>query len=186
MRNGPAAVLVVAAGFLAAEAAEQGSTDDAAIKKEIQAQYEKLGAAHEREDLAAILALKTPDFHAIFPDGRVGDAKVMEEYSRQFLASNEPPYNTRFTIEKLTVSEHRLIAVADVLQEVTRYRDLEGKRRLVATGVRQRETWSKTPQGWKLKSVDGVHDQKTFVDGKRIEPGKPYDPDAPPYDPDER
>ena len=177
MRIGTLAFLVAAAAL---------AQDDAAIRKEIEGQYAKLAAAHEREELSAILALKTPDFHALFPDGRVGDALVMEEYSRQFLANNEPPYDIKNTIEKLIVSEHRRIAVAEVLQEVSRYRDLEGKRRRVATSVRQRETWSKTAEGWKLKCVDSVHDQRQFVDGKRVEPGKPYDPDAPPYDPDKR
>jgi hypothetical protein len=67
------------------------------------------------------------------------------------------------------VSQNKLIAVAEVLQELARYRDLEGKRRKVETSVVQREIWAKTPEGWKLKSVDNVRDQKTFVDGKRID-----------------
>ena len=49
----------------------------------------------------------------------------------------------------------------------------------------QREIWAKTSEGWKLKSVDNVRDQKTFVDGKRVDPAKPYDPDDPPYNPDD-
>jgi len=160
--------------------------DDQTVRKELEAQYKKLAEAHDRRDLKAIVALKTQDFHAIFPDGRVGDSRVMEEYSRRFLANNQPPYNQKFTIQKLTVSENRLIAVAEVFQEVTRYQDLEGKRRKVDTSVVQRETWSKTPDGWKLKCVDNVRDQKKYIDGKRIDPSKPYNPDDPPYNPDEK
>ena len=158
--------------------------DDPEVRKELEAQYKKLAEAHDKRDLKAIVALKTADFHAILPDGRVGDSKMMEQYSRQFLETNQPPYNQRFTIQKLLVSENKLIAVAEVFQEVTRYRELAGKRRKVDTSVVQRETWTKTPDGWKLKSVDNVRDQKRFVDGKRVDPTKPYDPDAPPYDPD--
>lgn len=158
--------------------------DDAEVKAELDAQYKKLGEAHDRRDLPAILALKTADFHAIFPDGRVGDNKVMEEYSRRFLEANEPPYNIRQTIQKLTVSENRLIAVVEVLQEVSRFRMLEGQRRRVDTSVVQRETWSKMADGWKLKCVDSVRDQKSFVDGKRVDPTKPYDPNAPAYEPE--
>lgn len=158
--------------------------DDAEVRKEIEAQYRRLAEAHDRKDLKAIVELKTADFHAIFPDGRVGDSKVMEQYSKQFLETNEPPYDIRVTIQKLTVSENRLIAVAEVFQEATRYRELGGHRRRVDTSVLQRETWAKTANGWKLKSVDSVRDQKRFVDGKRVDPSKPYDPDAPPYDPD--
>jgi hypothetical protein len=144
-----------------------------------------LAEAHDKRDLKAIVGLKTADFHAIFPDGRVGDSKLMEQYSRQFLEVNQPPYNQRFTIQQLAVSENKLIAVAEVLQELTRYRELAGKRRKVETSVVQRETWAKTADGWKLKSVDNVRDQKRFVDGKRVDPTKPYDPDAPPYNPDD-
>ena len=158
--------------------------DDAAVQKELEAQYLKLAEAHDKRDLKAILALKTADFHAIFPDGRVGDWKVMEQYSKQFLESNQPPYNIRMTIQKLSVSENQLIAVAEIFQEATRSRELAGKLRKVDTSVLQRETWAKTTDGWKLKLVDNVRDQKRFVDGKRVDPTKPYDPDAPPYDPD--
>jgi hypothetical protein len=182
MRQQQAATLVALMAILNATTAP--AQDDAVVRKELEAQYQRLAVAHDKRDLKAIVGLKTADFHAIFPDGRVGDSKVMEQYSKQFLESNQPPYNIRVTIQKLTVSENRLIAVADVLQEVTRYRELEGRRRKVDTSVLQRETWAKTSAGWKLKSVDNVRDQKRFVDGKRVDPSKPYDPEAPPYDPD--
>ena len=176
------AFLALAAAFLQAGTAR--AEDDAGVRKELEAQYRKLAEAHDRRDLKAIVGLKTADFHVIFPDGRVGDSQLMEQYSRDFLENNRPPYNSRFTIQKLTVSVNQLIAVAEVLQEVTRYRELAGERRRVDTSVVQRETWARTTEGWKLKSVDNVRDQKRFVDGKRVDPGIPFDPEAPPYDPD--
>jgi hypothetical protein len=158
--------------------------DDAQVRKELEDQYAKLAEAHDRKDLKTIASLKTQDFHAIFPDGRVGDVKTMEEYTRQFIEMNKPPFNVRNTIQKITVSENRLIAVVEVFQEVSRTRELAGKVRKVDTSVIQRETWSKTAEGWKLKCVDNVRDQKRFVDGKRVDPAKPFDPDAAPHDPD--
>src|SRR3954447_14407902 len=178
--NALSALMICCLNLVAAHA-----QDDPAVRKELEAQYKRLAEAHERQDLKTIVGLKTADFHAIFPDGRVGDSKVMEQYSKQFLESNQPPYNIRITIQKLTVSENKLIAVAEVLQEVTRYRELAGKRRKVDTSVVQRETWAKTSEGWKLKSVDNVRDQKRFVDGKRVDPTEPYNPDDPPYNPDD-
>lgn len=158
---------------------------DDEIKKELEVQYKKLAEAHDRKDLKAIAALKTSDFHAIFPDGNVGDVKTMEQYTKQFLEANQPPFNIRFTIQKLTVSANKLIAIAEVLQEASRFRDMAGKRRKVETSVVQRETWAKTVEGWKLKYVDNVRDQKKFIDGKRIDPTKPYNPDDPPFNPSE-
>ena len=159
--------------------------DDTDVRKELEAQYKKLAEAHDRKDLRAIIGLKTSDFHVLFTDGRVGDSKLMEQYSREFLERNQPPFNLRFTIQKLTVSYNKLIAVAEVFQEAARYQDLAGKRRKVETSVIQREIWAKTPEGWKLKSVDNVRDQKKFVDGKRVDPAKPYNPADPPYSPDD-
>jgi len=157
--------------------------DDAAVRSEIEAQYQRLAEAHNKRDLKAIAALKTADFHAIFPDGRVGDVKQMEQYTKQFIEGNLPPLNIRNTIQKLSVSENKLIAVVEVFQEVSRNREFDGKVRKVDTSVFQRETWVKTLEGWKLKSVDNVRDQKRFVDGKRVDPTKPYDPNAPAFDP---
>jgi hypothetical protein len=159
--------------------------DDAAVQKEIEAQYQKLADAHDKRDLKAIAELKTADFHAIFPDGKVGDVTQMQQYTKQFIESNQPPFNIRNTIQKLTVSENKLVAVVEVFQEISRTRELAGKIRKVDTNVKQRETWVKTLAGWKLKSVDNVHDQKRFVDGKRVDPTKPYDPNAPAFDPDD-
>ena len=175
----PLAFIVTALGPAAAPA-----QDDTEVRKELETQYRKLAEAHDRKDLKAIASLKTEDFHAIFPDGRVGDVKTMEQYTRQFIEANQPPFHIRNTIQQLTVSENRLIAVAEVFQEVSRTRELAGKVRKVETSVVQRETWAKTPEGWKLKCVDHVRDQRRFVDGKRVDPTKPFDPNAAPYDPD--
>lgn len=179
IRTGP---LLVVLGL-----ASLGATappDSASIHAALDAQYRKLAEAHDHGDEKAIAALKTADFHSIGPDGRVADVQTMAAYTRQFLTNNKPPYNIRNTIRHLRISENGLIAVADVFQEASRMRDLAGKLRRVETSVEQEETWSKTPDGWKLKMVEHVHNQKRFVDGKRVDPTKPYDPNAPPFEPD--
>jgi hypothetical protein len=176
----------VACVLLACGAAGPGRAQETetTVRAALDARYTELARAHDRKDLAAIVAMKTSDFHAIFPDGNVGDARVMEEYSRRFLEANQPPYDIRVRILRLSVSPNQLIAVAEVLQEASRFRELAGKRRKVDTSVVQRETWSRIGNVWKLKSVDNVRDQKRFVDGKRVDPTIPYDPDAPPFNPD--
>ena len=176
------ALVVLAISCLALVAVH--AQDDPDVRKALEARYKQLAEAHDKRDLKAIVALKTADFHSIFPDGKVGDSRTMEQYSKQFLEANKPPYYIRVTIQKLTVSENKLIAVAEIFQEATRYRDLAGKRRKVDTSVLQRETWARTRDGWKLKSVDNVRDQKRFIDGKRVDLTKPYNPDDPPYEPD--
>src|SRR5262245_31842647 len=78
--------------------AAAGPGDEAVVRGELEEQYRKLVAAHEARDLKAILALKTPDFHALGPDGRLLDASTTAEYSRRFLEENKGPLRIRFTV----------------------------------------------------------------------------------------
>jgi hypothetical protein len=178
-------VLLLATALVPLAPVEATGADDSEVRRELELQYQRLAEAHDRQDLKSIASLKTQDFHAIHPDGRIGDVREMEEYTKRFLETNKPPYNVRNTIRELAVSKNRLIAVVEIFQEASRMRELAGKLRKVDTNVMQRETWSKTADGWKLKSVDNVRNQKRYVDGKRVDPAKPFDPDAPPYEPNE-
>lgn len=153
------------------------------VREELEAQYAKLAAANARKDVAAIMALKSDTFYTIGPHGEVNDRLTMEGYSRRFLEPLLPPIDIRQTILDLKVSEHELVAVVTVHQEVSRFRELAGKRRKIETSVVQRETWVKSGGEWKLQFVDDERDQKTVVDGKRVDPSKPYDPEAPPFVP---
>jgi len=163
--------------------AQEDSLAIDSVKKILNQRYEALGQAMDSRDLTKILSFRTDDFHSIGPDGRVLDNIMMKEYSRQFITNNLPPYNTKIKIVNLRLSFNKIVAVADVFQEATRKRDLAGKLREVKTSVLQTETWIYVNDEWKLKSVDNVHDQKRFVDGKRVDPTKPYNPDDPPFDP---
>ncbi len=153
------------------------------VKKILNSRYEALAKAMDEKDLKKILSFKTSDFHSIGPDGRVLDNITMEEYSRQFIKNNIPPYNIKNTILNLRLSDNKIVAAVDVFQESIRKRELIGKIREVKTTVLQTETWIFFDEQWKLKLVDNVHDQKRFVDGKRVDPSKPYNPDAQTYDP---
>jgi uncharacterized protein DUF4440 len=152
------------------------------VKKILNIRYEALAKAMDERDLKKILSFKTPDFHSIGPDGKVLDNITMKEYSRQFITNNIPPYNIKNTILNLRLSGNNIVAVVDVLQEAVRKREMLGKVREVKTSVLQTETWIFIDKQWKLKLVDNVHDQKRFVDGKRVDPTKPYNPDDPPYE----
>jgi len=164
----------------------QAATAIDSVKNILIARYKALGEAMDGRNLEHILSFKTSDFHSIGPDGKVMDNVTMKEYTRQFITNNIPPYNSKFTILNLRLSDNKIVAVADVLQESTRKRELAGKVRDVKTIVVQTETWIYTGAEWKLKLVDNVHDQKRFVDGKRVDPTKPYDPDEPPYNPEKK
>jgi hypothetical protein len=156
------AVLLLVA-FLPAQPARRTT-----VREEIERQYEKLSAANVRKDIKAIMDLKSDTFYTIGPKGELNDRISMEAYSRRFLEPLRPPIVIKMTILDLKVSEHELVAIATVHQEVSRFREIDGVVRKVETSVVQRETWVKQNGEWKLQFVDDERDQKTLVDGKLI------------------
>ncbi|HEY4642022.1 MAG TPA: nuclear transport factor 2 family protein [Thermoanaerobaculia bacterium] len=138
------------------------------VREELDAQYAKLADANVRKDIPAIMALKSDTFYTIGPHGELNDRVSMEAYSRRFLEPLRPPIVIKQTILDITVSEHELVAIVHVHQEVSRFREIEGVLRKIETSVTQRETWVKQDGEWKLQFVDEVKDQKTLVDGKPI------------------
>jgi hypothetical protein len=178
------AILVFSIVYFCFNIYSQDSLSIDSVKKVLDERYESLARAMNERDLNKILSFRTDDFHSIGPDGRVLDNLMMKEYTQQFISNNIPPYNIKNSIINLKLSYNKIVAAADVLQEVVRQRELSGKIREVKTSVLQTETWIYDGKEWKLKLVDNVHDQKRFVDGKRVDSTKPYDPDNPRFEPD--
>ena len=56
------------------------------VRSEIQAQYDLLAKALEREDLDSVLSFRTRDFNTIGPDGRHLTYEEMVEYNRNWFA----------------------------------------------------------------------------------------------------
>jgi hypothetical protein len=154
------------------------------VRRELEKQYAKLSEAVSNKDLAAFLALRTSDFSTRDFNGQPHTTEQMTVRTRLLLERIQPPIKSKFEIE--TIDLRGDAAVATVRQEFSRMQLVAGQLRKVETSVTQDETWVMTNEGWKLKFVDNERDLLRFIDGKRVEPGKPYDPSAPPYDPKER
>ena len=154
------------------------------VRRALELQYAKLAEAVESRDHAAFQALRTEDFHTVDEQGRPHTPQEMSDRARAMLERIQPPIRT--TNEIGTIELHGDEATATVRQYFSKMLDIGGTLRQFETWVTQDETWTLTPDGWKLKFVGGVRDGETYVDGKRIDPSVPYDPDAPPYVPPER
>ena len=154
------------------------------VRKALELQYARLADAIVNKDHAAFQALRTADFHTVDEQGRAQTPQQMSDRAKAMLESLQPPIETSNTIG--TIDLRGDDAKATVRQYFSKMLHVAGKLRRIETWVTQDETWTRTPEGWKLAFVDGVRDGECYVDGKRIEPGKPYDPDAPPYDPKAR
>lgn len=176
MRRFILAVCLLAAACATAESREER------VKREIRATYDQLEQAFDAMNADKVISFRDPSLITIGPDGRSNNYEQMAEYTRRWFTTNKPPIKVQFKFLSVDVKSDDEVAVTN-LQEAWRYQDLAGKRRENHHTVVQTETWRRTPAGWKMVRVDNVHDQKRWIDGKRVDPTKPYDPDAPEFKP---
>jgi Domain of unknown function (DUF4440) len=177
-----AGLALVAALTLATAPSASAAPHTRRPSDEIRAQYDTLEIGFATENIPLIMSRRSPDFTALLPDGRRQSTEEMTEALRQFFVLNHPPIRTHNTIRALRM-EAPDTAVVTCFQQADRYQDLAGKRRHVKHDVTQQETWVRLPVGWRLAAVDSVRDRHRWVDGKPIDPSKPYDPAAPPFTP---
>jgi ketosteroid isomerase-like protein len=176
--------LALTGGVDAGQPSEKATSADCEavqIQRELEARYAQLAEANRRKDLESLLALRTKDFVAEMPGGLRNDYNAMADYSRAMFQQVERIANLSNTILKLSMNGDE--ATATVFQQFARTQVKAGQLRNVDTMAIQDETWVRTPEGWKNRRVSNVHGRKWYVDGKRVDPNKPYHPDAPPYNP---
>jgi hypothetical protein len=63
--------------------------------------------------------------------------------------------------------------------------NLAGQLRRVDSSINQTEVFKKTPEGWKVIYIKIHGPQIRYVDGKRVDPSKPYNLADPPYNPED-
>ncbi len=153
------------------------------VRRALEAQYALIAEAQKNKDIDALRSLRTSDFTVKMPNGETWDLETSLNYSKRGFEQVQSISSISNTIESLNVNGNEAVAV--VHQQWSRMQTMKGKLRLVETNAVQRETWVNTPDGWKLKLIDDIRPGAWIVDGKRVDPSKPYDPDAPPYNPEE-
>lgn len=144
---------------------DTGAANPATARSEIEAWYDRNEAAFLAEDVDAIMALRTEDFHTVGPDGTRRDRAEMEHYTVGLLNGIERWISLDFDLDSLEVSGD--LARAVVHQHLVRMAlRPDQKVHHVETWATQNETWRRTPEGWRLYRVDGVRDQRRLVDGR--------------------
>jgi ketosteroid isomerase-like protein len=157
-------VLLMSAACRASVPTPSAAVDPFTVLRELEAAYELNRQAFLREDLEAIMALRTDDFHTVGPDGQTRDRAAMRLYTEGLLNGIERWDTLTFELDSLEImgNEARILMRQHLVRMALR---ADGKVHHVETWATQRETWRKTPQGWKLRRVDGVRDQRRLVDG---------------------
>jgi ketosteroid isomerase-like protein len=143
----------------------ESTADTSVVQREIEQWYEENTSAFLAEDLDAIMALRTEDFHTVTPDGSTRDRAATEHYTLGLLNGIDRWISLEFDIDSLEVSGD--LARATVRQHLVRMAlRPDALVHHVETWATQRETWRRTSDGWKLYRVDSVRDQRRLVDGQ--------------------
>lgn len=177
MRRALARCLVVGLAALALGAA---APPEARVRSELEARYDQMAKAIAARDSTAVFALRTPDFCIHYPGGERDSASRAKQVLASFFAQNLPPIQIEYKIQDVTLASPD-VAVVDVFQKGSRYQLLAGKARLVEHNVKQRETWRRVKGTWFLASVDDIRERHRWVDGVAVDPSKPFDPAAKPF-----
>ena len=139
------------------------------VRRAIEDWYARNIAAFNAKDVAAVMALRTDDFHAVTPDGKVNTRADMEAYTKRFLGRIDHFISQKFDIGTIEVQGN--LASAEITQNTVRMQRFpDGTLHKVEAGAIQRETWKRTAEGWKLYRVDNVRDNGLLVDDKPFKP----------------
>ena len=156
--------------------------DTIVARREIQKRYDSIRDAYlQDKGPDAVIALRADDYTARMPSGEVWDAEKSAAYTRAAFQQVVKTLDVSFTIEAIELRGDK--AAVRILQHWKRLQNKAGAVRTVETFAKQRETWQRTEDGWKLFRVDEIVPGEWRVDGKRVDPSKPYDPGAPEYKP---
>ena len=141
------------------------------VRRAIEAWYARNMEAFKAKDVAAIMALRTDDFHTITPDGKVNTRADMETRTRLFLDRIDHFISQDNQIGTIEVEGN--LASADITQKTVRMQRFpDGTLHKVESVVVQRETWKQTTEGWKLYRVDNIRDGGLLVDDKTYKPNQ--------------
>ena len=151
------------------------------VRAALERRYAGMRNSYFARDSSVVLASRLPTFFSITPQGDTLGPEAGRAYTR---ASFQQVQTTLVLDWKLGVIDLRGdTAAVEVDQHWVRRQLKGGAVRTVDTRARQRETWILEDDQWFLWRVDHIHPGVWRVDGKRIDPSRPYDPSAPEYRP---
>lgn len=138
---------------------------DRRAERQIRAEYDKTVRYAKQKNVDGLLRQMTPDFLYKTRDGQVLNKQTVEMIMRQEYARYK-------SVDKRTTAIKRMVIRGNTARVTTEERiavtvlDSQGRLRKVDNRATTRDTWVKTPQGWKVKMTE-ILDEATFIDGKR-------------------
>lgn len=135
-------------------------------EKPIRAIYAKLDALYRKKDVAKLMKMLTPDATYKEVSGKTMNYKEMDTLMRQQLAAIQSIDAFKTTIKKLTVKGTTAKSETSMTLK-GKVTDPQGKMHAMTSMSTTRDTWTKTPQGWRIKMIEALTD-KVLMDGKPV------------------
>jgi hypothetical protein len=150
--------------------------------QQLDGQYARIERAMVANNAKQLFAVYAPDFEAHQFNGEVWSFKQSASYSSAGFDQVKENISVSNIILDLQSCGPATLKTT-VLQQWTRRQMSLGKLRLYQTTTVQDETWVLIEGEWKRKLVENERPGAWLIDLKRIDPTKPYDPEAPAFDP---
>jgi ketosteroid isomerase-like protein len=143
--------------------------ENAQIRKEIQAMYDRLDKAARDKDLAFVKSVEADEFTRKKKDGTVVGREEADAELQQVFGMVKEVRVSSTTIDKVIPTED----ADEVLVEATSRADIilatpDGQTHQLAGSGKDRDTWVSTDHGWKLKSSEEL-ESSYKMDGKPIQ-----------------
>ena len=128
------------------------------IQPTIQTNYNQINAAFVRRDIKGATALFTPDYVSINPEGgKQNLAEFREHYNNLFTRFNIKLTSNKATIKNIDVNANGIDVAIEQKTEGT----VAGFNKIIINQT-SRDSWLKTPQGWRLKESKILTSKTTF------------------------
>jgi membrane-associated protease RseP (regulator of RpoE activity) len=139
-----------------------------ALRKELEAKCAKLEEAFKKKDIKMLTedSGSTSDFSLTFLNGKTATREELQEGLKQRMDRIKSVNHLKIELGNITVTEDKAVVITT--QNFSRViTGPDGKDHTVVTsGTTHRETYVKTPQGWKIKHVEEIKQGKETVDGE--------------------
>lgn len=128
------------------------------IQPTIQTNYNQINAAFVRRDIKGATALFTPDYVSINPEGgKQNLTEFREHYNNLFTRFNIKLTSNKATIKNIDVNASGIDVAIEQKTEGT----VAGFNKITIDQT-SRDSWLKTPQGWRLKESKILTSKTTF------------------------
>ncbi len=141
---------------------------EASVRKQLQANYDTQAAAFRSRDVARLMSLAAPDVVVKLPNGNTMVRSHIERDAKTEMSRIKSVRTVSNRILRLEVHGNTAVVAAESHAVYTMVANK--KEHVIDRTLRGRDTWVKTPHGWRLKMEDQVQ-AAILVDGHAMNNG---------------